>query len=111
MKTPAARVWMLIAVIAALVLSLAVGNHFYSPQGTGSWLVPWWALAAGVAVAEIAPVHLSIRRHTWSASLVEVPLVIGLTLSSPNAAEAHLQRNPLHARIERSGHCLRRRRP
>jgi diguanylate cyclase (GGDEF)-like protein len=71
-----------LAGMAALVASMwlpavAVSTHRFAVQ--------WWYLAAGFAAAEMLPVHLEIRRHTWSTTLTAVPLVIGLVHSAPVA--------------------------
>ncbi len=81
---PAAKVWGLVAVITVAACGLSVGAGIFSGVSptTSSWMLPWWLLAAGVTVAELLPVHLQIRRHAWSASLIEIPLVIGLATSS-----------------------------
>jgi diguanylate cyclase (GGDEF)-like protein len=47
--------------------------------------LPWLALAAAFAVAEIFVVHLHIRRNAHSFSLSEVPLVVGLIFIAPVA--------------------------
>jgi diguanylate cyclase (GGDEF)-like protein len=47
--------------------------------------VPWLALVAAFAVAEIFVVHLHIRRDSHSFSLSEVPLIVGLIFVAPVA--------------------------
>ena len=47
--------------------------------------MPWWLLAAGFLVTEVAVVHVDVRRETHSISMMELPLVIGLFLASPVA--------------------------
>ena len=77
--------WFLVAVVAAIALRRDWSGRACCPRPghpTSSWLVPWWLLAVGVTVAETLPVQLHIGRHGWSASLIEIPLVIGLTMSS-----------------------------
>jgi diguanylate cyclase (GGDEF)-like protein len=76
-------VWSLIGLILAGAAVVAVASHLTSAEGIGRELVPWWGLTLAMVAAEMMPVHLSIRRHTWSASLIEIPLVMGLTMSAP----------------------------
>ncbi|HML00116.1 MAG TPA: bifunctional diguanylate cyclase/phosphodiesterase [Acidimicrobiales bacterium] len=54
-------------------------------ESTHRLALQWWYLAAGFTAAELLPVHLEIRRHTWSTTLTAVPLVIGLVYSVPLA--------------------------
>ena len=75
------RLWLLIAAVgalAAVVLLLWLPGPDHSHHGI---TVPWWLLAGGFAASEMFPVHLDIRRNTWSATLTEIPLIIGLALS------------------------------
>ena len=75
------RIWLLVVVVAAL--STIFGTLWLpaaSLHGHGV-IVPWWLLAAGFAASEMFPVHLDIRRNTWSLTLTEIPLIIGLVLS------------------------------
>jgi hypothetical protein len=45
--------------------------------------VPWWALAAAFAVTELFVVHAHVRGSAHSLSVSELPLILGLLLSSP----------------------------
>ena len=75
------RMWLLVAAVtamAAIVVVLWLPAAHLRPHGI---TVPWWLLAAGFTISEIFPVHLDIRRNTWSATLTEIPLIIGLALS------------------------------
>jgi diguanylate cyclase (GGDEF)-like protein len=48
--------------------------------------VTWWELALGFAVADVVfDIHLDIHSDTYSISLMEIPLVIGLFLANPLA--------------------------
>ena len=48
--------------------------------------VAWWELALGFAAADVVfDIHLDIHSDTYSISLMEIPLVIGLFLASPLA--------------------------
>jgi diguanylate cyclase (GGDEF)-like protein len=46
--------------------------------------IPWWALAAGFAFAEVFVIHAHVRGSAHSLSLSEVPLVLGLLLADPH---------------------------
>ena len=76
--------------VSILTALLAVGAiAIYAAISTGpvrapaTPIIPWWALAIGYALAEAFVVHLSIGRETHSFSLNEIPLVLGLFLSTP----------------------------
>ena len=43
----------------------------------------WWVLAAAFAATEVFAIHVDVRRNTYSISLMEIPLVIGLFVASP----------------------------
>ena len=79
----AARVWGLAGALAGVsaIALLTVVRSMTHPLGGVH--VPWWALAAGFAVAEIFVLHVRIARDTRPLSLSEVPLVIGLVFSAP----------------------------
>ncbi|MDH3260613.1 MAG: ATP-binding protein [Acidimicrobiia bacterium] len=79
------KVWWMAAIIAGAaaaiwysVLDLPVLRD--SPQ------LPWWALAIGFYVSELAVVHLRFRKDAHSFSMSEIPLVLGLFFATP----AHL---------------------
>jgi diguanylate cyclase (GGDEF)-like protein len=75
------RLWLLVALVTVLAVVVIV---LWMPPVTmrsGGVTVPWWLLAGGFAASEMFPVHLDIRRNTWSATLTEIPLVVGLALS------------------------------
>ncbi len=75
------RLWVLVGVISTLAIVVAVGWMPPTPLHTHGITVPWWVLAFGFAAAEMFPIHLDIRRNTWSATLTEIPLIVGLALS------------------------------
>ena len=81
LASTALRLWFLIAVVTALAVLVVVS--WLPPPSLHSHGItaPWWLLAAGFVAAEVWPVHLDIRRNTWSATLSEIPLIIGLALS------------------------------
>ena len=48
--------------------------------------VTWWELSLGFAAADVVfDIHLDIHSDTYSISLMEIPLVIGLFLANPLA--------------------------
>jgi diguanylate cyclase (GGDEF)-like protein len=47
--------------------------------------LPWWAVAAGFACAEICVVHVRFRRSAHSFSLADVPFVFGLVFAGGDA--------------------------
>jgi diguanylate cyclase (GGDEF)-like protein len=49
------------------------------------YLIPWWALALGFAVFEMAVVQVNVRRDAHTITLSDVPMVFGLLLASPAA--------------------------
>ena len=76
--------WALIAAMAAMaaILFVLVVRDLESPVGGID--LPWWALAAAFAAAEIFVVHINFRHSALSLSLAEVPLVAGLFLAHPS---------------------------
>jgi diguanylate cyclase (GGDEF)-like protein len=77
-----------------LALSAALGTG--AAAITAVWLsslpglaptihVQWWMIAAAFAATEVFAIHIDVRRNTYSISLMEIPLVIGLFLASPLA--------------------------
>ena len=46
-------------------------------------VLPWWGLAIGFYVAELAVVHLRFRKDAHSFSMSEIPLVLGLFFATP----------------------------
>ncbi len=76
-----ARIWLLVLAVAAW--SALVGGLWLPAASVHArgFVVPWWLLAVGFAASEMFPVHLDIRRNTWSLTLTEIPLIIGLVLS------------------------------
>ncbi|MGH9018606.1 MAG: diguanylate cyclase domain-containing protein, partial [Acidimicrobiales bacterium] len=84
LASAAVRLWILVVVLGGLAaLVVAV---WLPPAPVHHGIVPpWWLLAAGFAASEMFPVHLDIRRNTWSATLTEIPLIIGLALSAPSS--------------------------
>src|SRR3954465_14244218 len=55
-------------------------THGEQPHSTPQ--LPWWAVAAGFAGAEICVVHVRFRRSAHSFSLADVPFVFGLVFAT-----------------------------
>jgi GAF domain-containing protein/anti-sigma regulatory factor (Ser/Thr protein kinase) len=76
------KVGLMVTAVALIVVAAApVLSDLPTPQR--SLVVPWWVVAALVAIAEAAVVHFRFRRDSYSFSLSEVPLVVGLYLANP----------------------------
>jgi diguanylate cyclase (GGDEF)-like protein len=77
-------VWVLIAAMASMaaILFVLVVRHVEAPAG--DLRLPWWALAAAFAAAEVFVVHVNLRHSALALSLAEVPLVAGLFLAHPS---------------------------
>ena len=75
------RLWFLVALISVLAAVVIAEWMPATPLHSQGIRVPWWLLAGGFAASEMFPVHLDIRRNTWSATLTEIPLIIGLALA------------------------------
>jgi diguanylate cyclase (GGDEF)-like protein len=67
-----------LAGVAWLVITHGVEPHS-SPR------LPWWAVAAGFACAEVCVVHVRFRRSAHSFSLADVPFVFGLVFATGDA--------------------------
>lgn len=74
------RVALLAAALALGAGLLVLGLPEAAPHER---VLPWWLLAAGFALAEVAVVHLQVRRDSVSVSFGEIPLVLGLTFAAP----------------------------
>jgi serine phosphatase RsbU (regulator of sigma subunit) len=75
-------IWLLTATLLAAALALFVGVVVDMPPPAGPIALPWWVLAAGFCVAEIAVVNYDFRRESHSFSMNELPLVFGLFFAS-----------------------------
>jgi diguanylate cyclase (GGDEF)-like protein len=82
MTGPTARVWALNAVLTLAAAGLLAAIRDLPPVVAGPSL-PWWALAALFAVAEVWVVHIQFRREAHTLSLSEIPLTVGLFFLSP----------------------------
>ncbi|MGN6246541.1 MAG: putative bifunctional diguanylate cyclase/phosphodiesterase [Motilibacteraceae bacterium] len=80
-----ARLWVLTAGMTAAAVGLLAPIAFSAPgRVDGVWLllvIP--LLLVGFGLAEAGQVHFDMRRLTWSLSLSEVPLVVGLFIAPP----------------------------
>lgn len=77
------RVWLLTAVFALSGVALYLLHSIDLPSHAGPFHIPWWILAPGFALAEVAVAHLQLRKEVVSASLVEIPMILGLFFSTP----------------------------
>src|SRR6201988_3940379 len=84
MPSRALLVWAYVVALGVLAgvawLLLTHGEH---PHSTPE--LPWWAVAAGFAGAEICVVHVRFRRSAHSFSLADVPFVFGLVFATGDA--------------------------
>jgi diguanylate cyclase (GGDEF)-like protein len=79
----AGRVWVLVAVITALVLILYAAVVRELTPGSYPIHIPWWTLAVFFYLAETFVAHVHFRREAHTLSLSELGLVLGLFLVSP----------------------------
>jgi GGDEF domain-containing protein len=82
--TPTQRV---VALTLALLTVATIGATALPGGGSLSPIthVTWWMLAIGFLVTEVFVVHVDVRRDTYSVSMMELPLVVGLFLAGPVA--------------------------
>ena len=74
--------WALNAALAAGAFALYHHVGAFSAPLAGLRL-PWWALALGFALTEVAVVHVHFRRSAHTLTLAELPLVLGLLFAAP----------------------------
>ncbi len=79
----AAPVWLLSAAMTAAALWLYLDVLPPVEISPAPRSVPWWALAAGFCLAEVAVVNYDFRRAAHSFSMYELPLAVGLFTSPP----------------------------
>jgi diguanylate cyclase (GGDEF)-like protein len=79
-----ARVWSLVAVLAACAAAVHTFGLLDRAAPGGRSHLPWLALVAVFAVAEIVVVHVTIGREAQTFGFSEVPFVVGLFLASPD---------------------------
>jgi len=75
-------IWVLTGTLltAALGLYVTVVHDISAPAGPIT--LPWWVLATGFFLAEVAVVNYDFRREAHSFSMSELPLVFGLFFST-----------------------------
>lgn len=76
------KVWVLTSIIGLVALAIW-WSVIDLPPLRGSPVLPWWGLAVGFYVAELAVVHLRFRKDAHSFSMSEIPLVMGLFFATP----------------------------
>jgi signal transduction histidine kinase len=79
----AGRVWCLTGVLVVISSASLLMMADSIPDPLGRIHVPWWMLAAGVAVTEVFVLDVGRSGNERWLSLSEVPLVIGLVFSTP----------------------------
>src|ERR687883_349217 len=78
-----AAIWGLIGLTAAATAAMYLAVVRDLPPVTDGFRMPWWALALGFAATEVFVIHAHFRGSSHTLSLSELPLVVGLLLSSP----------------------------
>ncbi|HEY5649897.1 MAG TPA: ATP-binding protein [Acidimicrobiia bacterium] len=79
---PYAKIWLLDAAIVAVVVGAVPLTDFFDGPGA-SVSVPPWLMVALVVAAESSVVHFRFRRDSFTFSLSEIPLVVGLYFMEP----------------------------
>ncbi len=77
-------IWLLNASLLAAALGLGLGVMEGTGRAATPIALPWWALAAGFLLAEVAVVSYDYRREAHSFSMQELPLVFGLFFAAPH---------------------------
>src|SRR3954469_15262814 len=76
--------WLYVVTVGVLAgLAWLLLTHGEQPHSTPE--LPWWAVAAGFAGAEICVVHVRFRRSAHSFSLADLPFVFGLVFATGDA--------------------------
>ncbi len=84
LKSPYAKIWLLNAAVVAVAIGvLPLTDYFDGPRAAVS--VPPWVMVALVVAAESSVVHFRFRRDSFTFSLSEIPLVVGLYFMEPVA--------------------------
>lgn len=68
------------AVSAAIAVALALAHLSVLDSAVH---LAWWVLAAMFCISEVAAVRVRVGRASWTASLLEIPLVLGFFFVSP----------------------------
>ena len=80
---PLARVLAFSAALAVAALGLYAGVDLGEKAAVLPGGLPWWALVALFVAAERLVVEFPIRRQTWTISMDEVALTVGLITAAP----------------------------
>ncbi len=75
---PARRVWLFSFLLAGLALLVYLQFVAPAPRRGVPFEIPWIAIAAGFALADIKVIEVHFRRESHAFSLTEMPAVIGL---------------------------------
>jgi diguanylate cyclase (GGDEF)-like protein len=78
-----ARIWAFAAFLAVAAFLLATGPLEGRTLANRPFEIPWWILTVLFFVSEVAVVHIQLKRQVFSASLSELPLVLGLYFVAP----------------------------
>lgn len=82
LRGPYAKIWLLnVAVVAAAVGLMPLVELFDGPEAAIT--IPAWLMVALVVAAESSVVHFRFRRDSFTFSLSEIPLVLGLYFMEP----------------------------
>jgi diguanylate cyclase (GGDEF)-like protein len=85
---PRIRILLLAGCLAAIAIGVAASSLRGMAAPSAGALVPWWALALGFLCTELLVIHVDVQRDTYSVSMMELPLVVGLFLANPLAVVA-----------------------
>jgi diguanylate cyclase (GGDEF)-like protein len=77
-------VWLVSAVIAAMAVAAWIAIDPGSEPLADGARFHWLILAAGFALTEAAVIHIQLRRESYSFSLSEAPLILGLLFVGPS---------------------------
>lgn len=76
-------VWTLSALVAIVVAAGTAWAHLALPAVEAPFHLDWYELAPAFYAVELAVVHMRFRRNSYSFSLSEIPVVLGLFFSTP----------------------------
>src|SRR3990172_5767355 len=75
-----------IVVLAVAMVVVAIPLHVFAVGRDGPIppvAIPWWAIAFGFLITEAFSIHIRVNGDSHSASLSEIPLLLGLAAASP----------------------------
>ncbi len=78
-KTALLSIFLVLASVAALAAWIDVS----AAPLVADVALSWWAITAIAVGAELVPVHVDLRRESYTFMLSEVPMVLGLFFASP----------------------------